>query len=205
MEFRDKCLKNDEKLRLIFKVNVEEEAREQEAIQEAMHEEEPIEEEDEEVITLNPNNLYESSDESDSEHPEEQIMLDHQNAPPTSIDNNPQPERVPNASNAAHESSKKEIFHCKYCDVVFSEPTACNLHEQKSHDQTYPYECVICSYKTDQQATLIFHIKQTHNFDKPFLCTQCNKSFIRRSDLRKHTFVHAGKFKSFHSSYLINR
>lgn len=44
-----------------------------------------------------------------------------------------------------------------------------------------------------QHMTLIFHIKQKHNLEKPHLCTQCNKAFNRRSDLRKHTFVHAGR------------
>lgn len=194
MEFRDKCLKNDEKLRLIFKVDLEEEAREQEAIAEAPQGDETAEEEDEEVITLNPNNLYESSDESEVEDPEEQVVQEPNASPPLVVNSRPPPQRAMLPAHTANDLSKKEIFHCRYCDVVFSDSVACNVHELKNHNQTYPYECTLCPYKTEQHATLIFHIKQTHNHEKPFLCAQCSKSFIRRSDLRKHTFVHAGKF-----------
>lgn len=201
MEFRDKCLKNDEKLRLIFKVNeILEEAREPEQAPEPAAEVEMAEEEEEEVITLNPNKLYESSDESDTESPQDhrvqnqiqsQLQLPQQALviPISNTNNNkilpPQAIQMPD---------KREIFHCRYCDVVFSESASCSNHEMNNHDPINPYECVACPFKTNQHTALIHHIKQIHKLEKPFLCTQCSKTFIRRSDLRKHTFVHAGKF-----------
>lgn len=192
MDFRDKCLKNDEKLRLIFKVpEPVEEAAAQDSVMEAPAEAEPIEEDEEEVITLNPNKLYESSDDSENEIPETSRVSENLQTQATvpSTSNHSPSAPVPKANN---DLSKKEIFHCQFCDVVFSDSISCASHEQKSHDPVYPYECVACTFKTDQHSTLIYHIKQTHNMEKPFFCTQCTKTFIRRSDLKKHTFVHSG-------------
>lgn len=197
-DFRESCLKNDEKLRLIFKVNVVveelQEPQVQENLQEPSIEAEFVEEDEEEVITLNPNKLYESSDDSETESPQIERAIETHQVQTTLVPNNTSTTVQPVAlTPALFETSKKEIFHCKFCDVVFSDSLTCSSHEQKNHDQQYPYECVTCSFKTDQHPTLIFHVKQTHNTEKPFLCTQCSKSFVRRSDLKKHTFVHAGK------------
>lgn len=190
MDFRDKCHQNDEKLRLIFKIEPAEPLLQvPEAVPEIVLEAEPVEEEEEEVITLNPNKLYESSDESEAEIVEtERVLETHQVVQTTIVTTN----NNSLAPKVVSDVSKKEIYHCQFCDVVFSDSLACNAHEQKSHDSLHPFECVACSFKTDQHSTLILHIKQTHNLEKPFLCTQCSKSFIRRSDLKKHTFVHAG-------------
>lgn len=200
MDFRDKCLKNDEKLRLIFKVNVAAEEPQEPQVQEPSPEPqveaEVVEEEEEEVITLNPNKLYESSDESDTENLENSRVIEPHQVQTTLVPNSTSAAPAPPPA-APIDSSKKEIFHCKFCDVVFSDNLTCSNHEQKSHDPQLPFECVSCSFKTDQHPTLIFHVKQTHNTEKPFLCTQCSKSFVRRSDLRKHTFVHAGKEFNF--------
>lgn len=192
-EFREKCLKNDEKLRLIFKVETRiEEAQEQAPVLEVPVEAEPIEEEDEEVITLNPNKLYESSDESENENPENQRVLEHHQVQATlsSSGNN---NTIMNTSSArAVKVPNKETFHCRYCDIVFPDNFTCANHEQ-SHNAVHPYECVACPFNTDQHALLISHVKNSHNLEKPYFCSQCTKSFVRRADLRKHSFVHSGK------------
>lgn len=36
------------------------------------------------------------------------------------------------------------------------------------------------------------HLKSVHQNDKPYSCPQCDRTFARRSDLRKHTIVHTG-------------
>lgn len=150
MEFREKVKQNDEKLRLIFKVN--EEVHEAEVIAEASVEVEPVEEEEEEVITLNPNTLYESSDESEPEISNETVAAEHppQHPPASSAATNKTflnttppvpPQKVGNGKD------KKDIFHCRFCDIVFVDEPSCNQHEFERHDTANPFECVVCSFK----------------------------------------------------------
>lgn len=147
MEFRDKVKQNDEKLRLIFKVH--EDIQEPEPVVEATVEVEPVEEEDEEVITLNPNTLYESSDESEvevnTESAEPHPVLPALAA--STITNNTPPVPPQKVGNG---KDKKDIFHCRFCDVVFVEMPACTEHELNNHDPGNPFECVVCSFKCDQ-------------------------------------------------------
>lgn len=189
MEFREKCLKNDETLRSIFKINpVQEQAPQRTATIDL------VEEDEDEVITLNPNKLYESSD-SDSdvepssndvttvEREQQQLLISIQDKPVADQKSN-KPKIVGSIVN------KKEIFHCRYCDIAFSDSNSCFNHES-CHNQLNPFECRLCDYKTDQHTNLIFHVKETHDTQKPFIC-HCGKQFMRRSDLRKHAFTHAG-------------
>lgn len=148
MEFRDKVKQNDEKLRLIFKI---EEVQEPEPVVEAsVVDVEPVEEEDEEVITLNPNTLYESSDESEAEMRPEAVAVEHHHRPvqPTlAITNNTPPVPPQKVGNG---KDKKDIFHCRFCDVVFVDVSTCTEHELNNHDPVNPFECVVCSYKCSQ-------------------------------------------------------
>jgi hypothetical protein len=187
-EFREKCLKNDEKLRLIFKVEARIEEPQEQAF-EVLVEVEPVEEEEEEVITLNPNKLYESSDESDDET-ESQTVVEHHQVQATLETNN---NNISTSPARAVKVANKEIYHCRYCDIVFSDNLTCSNHEQSNHNPQNPYQCVACQFGSDQHAILITHIKNSHSFEKPYLCSQCTKSFARRADLRKHSFVHSGK------------
>lgn len=145
MEFREKVMQNDEKIRLIFKVNQEVNA--DEATEEVSGDIEPLEEETEEVITLNPNTLYESSDESEAEISTENVVMEHPAHPTlassTVINTTPPvpPQKVGNGKD------KKDIFHCRFCDVVFVDEVSCNQHEFNSHDNANPFVCVVCSYK----------------------------------------------------------
>lgn len=203
MDFRDKCLKNDEKLRLIFKINGNaDEAQEQEVVPEAPAEAEVVEEEEEEVITLNPNKLYESSDESDDERPEEPVTtVEHRPVAAPPAVNEAKPPVELQSVTVGNTVNKKEIFHCRYCDIVFSEKVHCINHELNNHNPMSPFQCAACSFSTDQYAHLISHSRDNHNAEKPYLCSQCTKSFVRRSDLKKHKFVHAGsnRFEKFPS------
>ncbi|CRK90933.1 CLUMA_CG004622, isoform A [Clunio marinus] len=193
MQFRDQCLKNDAELKIIFKINTTniEDNRPQEPTESEIIEED----DDEEVITLNPNKLYESSDESDNEQQSHDARIIEHNPtvtilPKSSI--NVTTQSTVKSAIVGKNSTRKDIFHCRYCDVVFSDNNACEHHEKHQHDPVNPFKCLICSFMTNQHTTLIAHIRQSHNTEKAHQCTQCNKSFNRRADLRKHTFVHAG-------------
>lgn len=186
VEFRDKVRRSDEKLRMLLNLDRNEE-------QSSSQDVDPEElDEFEEIVKLDPNKVYESS-EDETEHEtslesskqplitEPPIIQQEKIAPPPKM-----------SSNTTSTKQRKEIFHCKYCDVVFSDSVACTNHENFNHDPVNPYECNVCSFKFNQHQNLIIHIKTEHNTDKPFICVQCSKNFIRRSDLKKHTFVHAG-------------
>lgn len=146
MEFREKVKQNDEKLRLIFKIN--EDVEVETVAQTPSAEVEPVEDEEEEVITLNPNTLYETSDESEVEISTANVAADQQQHPvvplaSSTINSTPPipPQKVGNGK------EKKDIFHCRFCDVVFPEHRDCENHEFNNHDAANPFECVICSFK----------------------------------------------------------
>lgn len=189
-EFREKCLQNDQTLRQIFKVT------EQESNENATAEED--DEFEEEIIAVDPNQLYESSSEESAD--EEAAQVEREKVPKLMIRPVQPPQhvqiRVPPVPPQiiGNDDFKREIYHCRYCDVVFLELVDCSAHEERNHDPHQPFECAICHYKCDNHHALMGHIKANHSPDKPHVCTQCKKMFIRRADLRKHTFVHAGKF-----------
>jgi hypothetical protein len=151
MDFRDKVKQNDEKLRLIFKVN--EEVHDAEITGEVSVEVEAAVEEEEEIITLNPSLLYESSDESEAETSNENLDEHpvHPSLAPstavtavtkTTLNTTPPvpPQKVGNGKD------KKDIFHCRFCDIVFVDESTCNHHEFNSHDSANPFQCVVCSF-----------------------------------------------------------
>jgi hypothetical protein len=149
MDFRDKVKQNEEKLRLIFKVN--EELHDAGVTGEVSVELEAAAEEEEEIITLNPSLLYESSDESEGEISNENVV-EHPVHPPlapstamtkTTLNTTPPvpPQKVGNGKD------KKDIFHCRFCDIVFVDESTCTHHEFNSHDSANPFQCVVCSFK----------------------------------------------------------
>jgi uncharacterized Zn-finger protein len=195
-EFRCQIQNNDEKLRKIL--NLPNGSHHH-------HEDQQEEEEEEhEIVKLDPNKIYESSE----EEVEEDENKFETSLSPTAVENKEhdhQQQTTSRAENAverkaisnnhhhpAVENKKKEIYHCKFCDIVFPDPQSCSNHETYAHDPINPFECLICKLKINTQPSLIIHIKNEHKSEKPYLCAQCPKAFVRRSDLRKHVFVHAG-------------
>jgi Zinc finger, C2H2 type len=178
IEFRDKVIVNDTKLKSILSVN---------EVSTAMNEDTACQYEDNEIVKLDPNKIYESDDESEIN--ETVTPLEVAPKEDKKIDKKVPVQRV---NNDSAQQKKKEVYHCKYCDIVFSDSTSCILHENVNHDQQFPYECNICPSKFNQHPALIIHIKTIHGTDKPYYCVVCQKTFLRRSDLRKHVFVHAG-------------
>lgn len=176
-EYRSQITANDEKLRKMFDIsNGDCEI-----------------DDDLEVVKLDPNKVYESSDEEES-----QARLDKSEVLPIEIPKQPEQNQPfqqrdePKARATETEATKKEIFHCKYCDIVFPDKPSCSTHENSTHDPQNPFECLVCKLNFTTHPSLIIHIKTEHKTEKPYLCQQCTKTFVRRSDLRKHVFVHAG-------------
>lgn len=199
MEFRENCIRNDRKLRELIAVpefaqdhsfKQDELIAEDEAeVGEAEDEEDPPE-----TIVVDPTKDYESSNQSiqemfsEEEENEDEPVLDEL------IDESVQVATMNESSEDLLDESKlKKLVHmCKYCDVAFAMHNACHVHETQDHDLLAPYACQFCEFKTANRNILITHIKDVHGIDRPYICIQCNKGFHRRSDLKKHTFVHSG-------------
>lgn len=54
------------------------------------------------------------------------------------------------------------------------------------------YTCEICSKAFNRKSRLDLHVKYVHEGAKPFECTECNKTFVRREDMARHTVLHSG-------------
>jgi uncharacterized Zn-finger protein len=182
--FRNNCLQNDAKIKEIFGI--------QEVLQQESDDDLP------EIIMLDPSKVYESESEAEDpvietnppvvqlpkEEKEEVIPAISTIAPPQPI------VEQPAASQPA--TNPVKYFLCKYCDICFCNLSDCQLHENTQHDKLTPYSCNICPYKSDSKNTIVFHIREFHQIQRAFICVLCNKGFNRRSDLKKHTFQHAG-------------
>ncbi|KAG5684940.1 hypothetical protein PVAND_014148 [Polypedilum vanderplanki] len=189
-DFKNRVLTSDEKLRQFLNLNGT-------VTSDENHEENENSIEDANVIKLDPNKVYESSDEEDQIETQLEMNKHKEQQQPEKlslvIQQQDKKENI-NTKKPCNASTrdKMEIFHCKFCDVVFSEIDLCTNHENFNHDRNNPFECSLCPFKANQHQHLIIHIKNDHHTEKPFICVVCSKNFLRRSDLRKHIFVHAG-------------
>lgn len=209
-EFRENCIRNDEKLRqLVF---VQESVMEPEMPmpmaepsrifkkEELMIEDDYIddekdneEEDSAETIVVDPTKDYESSNQSLQELFSDDEDNDDGGAQDDTNDESLKVTTNNDSSEDMDDSKLKKLVHmCKYCDVAFAMSNACYVHETQDHDLAAPYACQFCEFKTEIRLLLITHIRDVHGIDRPYICIQCNKGFHRRSDLKKHTFVHSG-------------
>lgn len=193
MEFRESCQKNEERLRQLFNVELILEDPVENLINPVSN---PVlnqvngtlESEDEpehDIIMLDPNKIYESSDEEEecpppiAEAPIQQIATPvHSNPPITQL---PFVVRAKSSQriikkkvlDGQEESPMKSaIFLCKYCDIAFPDSETCNNHETNEHDLKSPYSCNFCEYRSDSKNTIIYHIREIHRQDRPFICVQ---------------------------------
>ncbi|XP_055389399.1 zinc finger protein 271-like [Condylostylus longicornis] len=157
-----------------------------------------------EVVVIDPNQDYESSDDSFSES-EYTTPTSRSTPQPVQVSNTEPVTRVDtivevsnnNTNNNDHdieaidvELENRNAFLCQYCDMAFIGATECAEHE-RHHDENAPHTCTYCAFRCPDRQTLINHVKDNHN-DKPYICVVCSKGFGRRSDLKKHAIVHTG-------------
>ncbi|XP_041376767.1 ras-responsive element-binding protein 1-like [Gigantopelta aegis] len=78
----------------------------------------------------------------------------------------------------------KDVFPCKFCDMVFS-----NYRALKGHTRTHlglsPYKCNLCNYSSADKSTLIRHLR-THNGERPFQCLICEFAFTTKANCERH-------------------
>lgn len=80
---------------------------------------------------------------------------------------------------------------CKYCGKTFIQLSQLRAHIFH-HTGENGYTCDICSKAFNRKTRLDLHVKYVHEGAKPFECTECNKTFVRREDMARHTVLHSG-------------
>lgn len=80
---------------------------------------------------------------------------------------------------------------CKYCGKTFIQLSQLRAHIFH-HTGENGYTCDICRKAFNRKSRLDLHVKYVHEGAKPFECTECNKTFVRREDMSRHTVLHSG-------------
>ncbi|KAK6739277.1 hypothetical protein RB195_020993 [Necator americanus] len=84
-------------------------------------------------------------------------------------------------------------YKCEHCGVNFGRAGGLRRHDMMVHQQrthACPYkECKHPGYKCTK--ALAAHIRSVHTMDRPFKCLFCEKTFVRKNDLKVHETTHS--------------
>ncbi|XP_067627902.1 zinc finger protein 431 [Eurosta solidaginis] len=90
---------------------------------------------------------------------------------------------------------KMKTYQCKICNEIFANRTKLMNHKREMHSfdpqADSPFRCEICGNTYRTRIQLRFHVKR-HDA-RNFKCNQCNRTFIRHHDLKKHQLIHTGE------------
>ena len=88
----------------------------------------------------------------------------------------------------AHSSDK--IFACKNCDYKTTSKWSLYKH-CKEHGHGNKYKCKDCELEFPFMNSLIKHANEIHKNKEPLACSTCLKLFSNKSNLTRHTKIHA--------------
>ncbi|KAK6038383.1 zinc finger, C2H2 type [Cooperia oncophora] len=84
-------------------------------------------------------------------------------------------------------------FKCEQCGMEFGRAGGLRRHDMMVHQQkkhACPYEgCNHPGYKCTK--ALAAHIRSVHTLDRPFACLFCERTFVRKNDLKVHELTHS--------------
>lgn len=87
---------------------------------------------------------------------------------------------------------KERPFECAECGIRFGRKGGLRRHMQMVHEnQLYmcPFDgCTHPGYKCTK--ALAAHIRSVHTKDRPFRCMLCDRTFVRKNDLKTHEMTH---------------
>ncbi|XP_075768538.1 uncharacterized protein LOC142821584 [Pelodiscus sinensis] len=72
------------------------------------------------------------------------------------------------------------------------------IEHQRIHSREKPFNCSDCGRSFSRRSNLVIH-KRVHTGEKPFICSDCRKSFSWKSRLINHARIHTGE-KPFNCS-----
>uniref|UniRef100_A0A336MB71 CSON013051 protein n=1 Tax=Culicoides sonorensis TaxID=179676 RepID=A0A336MB71_CULSO len=81
-------------------------------------------------------------------------------------------------------------FNCRICDRKFSHYSFLKAHEAGKNK--FKYECSECNEKTPSKVCLVRHYNVRHdkNIERLHFCTDCPKSFPKKTELLTHIATH---------------
>ena len=104
-----------------------------------------------------------------------------------------------------HKDSHGRPVQCKVCEKFFKRSRNLKKHMKTFHSSNEPlnkdielstHDCEKCGEAFEKNVYLVQHIKRVHDENKPNKCDKCDKSFMFKSELKRHQSTH-GAVKQF--------
>ena len=102
-------------------------------------------------------------------------------------------ERTTPTANVKDRIIKKNCMKCDFTGNTYGE---IKNHIIEKHPQKFQYKH--CDLSFDKRSDLEEHISAQHEITESYKCTECDKTFILKWRLRKHTEIHKSKSKYCH-------
>ena len=104
-----------------------------------------------------------------------------------------------------HKESHRRPVQCKVCEKFFKRRGNLKKHMKTFHSSNEPlnkdielstHDCEKCGESFENNVYLVQHIRRVHDENKPNKCDKCDKSFVFKSELKRHQSTH-GAVKQF--------
>ena len=81
----------------------------------------------------------------------------------------------------------KSTLTCSQCSKVFRHCSSLEVHQRVAHDvNPKQFNCQFCGLSFKDKSNTRSHEKIVHLCQRPFECSQCEKTFAKKSDFEEH-------------------